>query len=52
MADQEPIDEVRGSYPSSNSYNLVFLTAGVLSVVTVIFALLLKRTYALRIVGK
>ena len=44
MANHETIDGVQGSYPSSNSYNLVFLTAGALSVVTVLFAVLLKRT--------
>jgi len=44
MANHETITGIQGSYPSTNSYNLVFLTAGVLSVVTIVFATLLKRT--------
>ncbi|WP_148687803.1 MFS transporter [Candidatus Nitrosocosmicus hydrocola] len=44
MANHETITGIQGSYPSTNSYNLVFLTAGVLSVVTIVFAILLKRT--------
>ncbi|HYG00222.1 MAG TPA: MFS transporter [Candidatus Saccharimonadales bacterium] len=43
MANHETISGIEGSYPSSNSYNIVFLTAGALSVVTIVFALLLKR---------
>lgn len=49
MANHETITDTQGSYPSTNSYNLVFLTAGVLSVVTIIFAILLKRTISSRI---
>ncbi|MGD9672609.1 MAG: MFS transporter [Candidatus Nitrosocosmicus sp.] len=49
MANHETITGVQGSYPSTNSYNLVFLTAGLLSVVTIVFAILLKRTSSLRI---
>ncbi len=44
MANHETIAGIQGSYPSTNSYNLVFLTAGVLSVVTIVFAVMLKRT--------
>lgn len=49
MANHETITGIQGSYPSTNSYNLVFLTAGVLSVVTIVFAILLKRTTSSRI---
>jgi MFS family permease len=49
MANHETITGVQGSYPSTNSYNLVFFTAGLLSVVTIVFAILLKRTISLRI---
>ncbi|HKR72616.1 MAG TPA: hypothetical protein VJR94_00740, partial [Candidatus Nitrosocosmicus sp.] len=49
MASHETITGVQGSYPSTNSYNLVFFTAGLLSVVTIVFAILLKRTISLRI---
>ncbi|VFJ14149.1 MFS transporter [Candidatus Nitrosocosmicus franklandus] len=48
MANHETIDGIQGSYPSSNSYNLVFLTAGALSTVTIVFSLLLKRALSLR----
>lgn len=48
MANHETIDGIQGSYPSSNSYNLVFLTAGALSTVTIVFSLLLKRAFSLR----
>lgn len=48
MANHETITGIQGSYPSTNSYNLVFLTAGVLSVVTIVFAILLKRTTSSR----
>jgi fucose permease len=50
MANHETIERVQGSYPSSNSYNLVFLTAGVLSLVTVLFAILLRQITSPRIV--
>ena len=49
MASHETITGVQGSYPSTNSYNLVFFTAGLLSVITIVFAILLKRTISLRI---
>ncbi|MGA7370257.1 MAG: hypothetical protein WBX01_14110 [Nitrososphaeraceae archaeon] len=35
---------VEGSYPLTGSYDQIFLTAGLLSGVTVVFALLLRRT--------
>ena len=47
MADHESIG-TQGSYPSSQSYDLVFLTTGLLSAVSLAFALVLRRksTYA------
>jgi MFS family permease len=44
MENHETIDGVEGSYPSAESYNQIFLTAGLLSGVTVVFATLLRRT--------
>ena len=46
MENHETVDGVEGSYPSSGSYNLVFLTAGLLSAVSVGFALMLIRRRA------
>jgi MFS family permease len=46
MENREMIDGVQGSYPSQESYNLVFLTSGILSAVSLGFVLLLKRTGA------
>jgi hypothetical protein len=43
MENHEMIEGLEGSYPSSGSYNLVFLTAGSLSAVSVGFALMLRR---------
>jgi MFS family permease len=43
MENHETVEGVEGSYPSPGSYNLVFLTAGLLSAVTVGFALMLIR---------
>jgi MFS family permease len=43
MGNHETIEGVGGSYPSPGSYNLVFLTAGLLSAVTLGFALKLIR---------
>jgi MFS family permease len=43
MGNHETVAGVEGSYPSPGSYNLVFLTAGLLSAVTVGFALMLLR---------
>jgi MFS family permease len=46
MGNQEMVEGVEGSYPSPGSYNLVFLTAGLLSAVSVGFALMLIRSRA------
>jgi MFS family permease len=46
MENHETVAGVEGSYPSPGSYNLVFLTAGLLSAVTVGFALILIRRRA------
>ena len=46
MGNHETVAEVEGSYPSPGSYNLVFLTAGLLSAVSVGFALMLIRRIA------
>jgi len=43
MGDHEMVAEVEGSFPSRGSYNLVFLTAGLLSAVSLGFALMLIR---------
>ncbi len=46
MGNHETVAGAEGSYPSSGSYNLVFLTAGLLSAVSVGFALMLIRRMA------
>jgi MFS family permease len=46
MENHETVEGVEGSYPSPGSYNLVFLTAGLLSAVSVGFALMLIRKRA------
>ena len=46
MENHETVEGVEGSYPSSGSYNQVFLTAGLLSAVSVAFALMLIRRRA------
>ena len=46
MENHETVEGVEGSYPSPGSYNLVFLTAGLLSAVAVGFALILIRRTA------
>ena len=46
MGNQEMVAGVEGSYPSPESYNLVFLTGGLLSAVSVGFALMLIRRRA------
>ena len=46
MANHETVEGIEGSYPSPGSYNLVFLTAGLLSAVSVGFALMLIRRRA------
>lgn len=43
MGNHETVEGVEGSYPSPGSYNLVFLTAGLLSALSVGFALMLIR---------
>jgi MFS family permease len=43
MENHESIEGIEGSYPSAGSYNLIFLTAALLSGVTVGFALMLRR---------
>jgi MFS family permease len=46
MENHETVEGVEGSYPSPGSYNLVFLTAGLLSAVSVGFTLMLIRRRA------
>jgi MFS family permease len=46
MEDHGTVPGVKGSYPAPGSYNLVFLTAGLLSVVSLGFGLMLKRKVA------
>ena len=46
MGNQEVVAGVEGSYPSPGSYNLVFLTGGLLSAVSLGFALMLIRRRA------
>jgi MFS family permease len=43
MANHQTLEGVNRSYPSALSYNLVFLTGGLLSAVSVGFALMLRR---------
>jgi len=43
MESHETIEGVPGSYPSLGSYNLVYLTSGLLSAVSLGFVLMLKR---------
>jgi MFS family permease len=43
MENHETVKGIQGSYPSAGSYNLVFLTAGLLSAISVGFALMLRR---------
>lgn len=44
MENYETIEGINGSYPSAGSYDQIFLTAGLISAITVAFALLLRRT--------
>jgi MFS family permease len=46
MEDRKTIEGVQGSYPSSVSYDLVFLTSALLSAVSLAFALVLRRRAA------
>lgn len=43
MENHETVQGIEGSYPSSGSYNMVFLTSGLLSAVSVGFGLVLRR---------
>jgi MFS family permease len=46
MENHQTIKGVQGSYPSLGSYNLVYLTSGLLSTVSLGFALILRRRVA------
>jgi MFS family permease len=46
MENHETVAGIEGSYPSPESYDLVFLTAGLLSAVSLGFALVLRRKAA------
>jgi MFS family permease len=46
MENHQTIKGVQGSYPSLESYNLVYLTSGLLSTVSLGFALILRRRVA------
>ena len=48
MENHQTINGVQGSYPSLGSYNLVFLTLGLLSAVSLGFVLILKKRAAKR----
>jgi hypothetical protein len=43
MESHETIKGVQGSYPSLDSYNLVYITSALLSAVSLGFALMLRR---------
>jgi MFS family permease len=49
MANHVTVKGVEGSYPSPESYTLVFLTAGLLSAVSLAFARALRRNMALKL---
>jgi fucose permease len=42
--ESQAVQVADGFYPSPNSYNLIFLTVGMLSVVSIVFALILRRS--------
>jgi MFS family permease len=46
MESKETVEGVQGSFPSPGSYDTVFLTAGLLSAVSLVFGLVLKRNAA------
>jgi MFS family permease len=46
MEDRETVEEVAGTYPSPESYNLIFLTSGLLSAASLGLALMLRKTAA------
>jgi hypothetical protein len=51
MEDKKAIDGIHGLYPSPTSYDLVFLTSGLLAIVSLGFASLLQRRVARTVVG-
>jgi MFS family permease len=46
MESKETVEGVQGSFPSPGSYDTVFLTAGLLSAVSLVFGLVLRRKAA------
>jgi hypothetical protein len=46
LESHEPIDGVPASYPSSGSYNWVYLTSALLSALSLAFVLILKKRAA------
>jgi MFS family permease len=46
MESKETVEGIQGSFPSPGSYDTVFLTAGVLSAVSLVFGLVLRRKAA------
>jgi hypothetical protein len=46
MESKETIEGVQGSFPSPGSYDTVFLTAGLLSAISLVFGLVLRRKAA------
>jgi hypothetical protein len=43
LESDEPIDGVSGTYPSQESYNLVYITSGLLSAASLASVLMLKK---------
>jgi MFS family permease len=43
MDSKQTVEGVQGSYPSPGSYDMVFITAGLLSAVSLVFGLILRR---------
>lgn len=52
MGNHETAEGIEGSYPSTGSYNLVFLTAALLSVASIAFALMLRKNADIRHIEK
>ena len=50
LENRESINELPGSYPSPASYNLVYLTSGLLSAVSLVFVLMLKKRVTNKII--
>jgi MFS family permease len=46
LENHETIEGIPGSYPSLGSYNLIFITSGLLSAVSLAFVLVLKKSVA------